>query len=294
MPALATGLHALRALPPVELVPLLGIPAYWTLGFFVFLAWSRVRGMPRTDRIVKAGSRILPDVISEYGYWQFRLPIRAMRTVGVRPDHVTYFSLLAAVASGVAFGIGRFSTGGWLLALASACDAMDGILARELDASSERGEYLDSLVDRYADFAVVLGLAWYWRDRPLASLLVAAALVGSQVMGYAKAKGEAVGIDPKVGWMQRHERCAYLVIASVLSPIAACFLEPGAPRPLFHLTLATVGIIGLLTNATAIARARFVLARLRGPSARPVEAAHEGAQDRGATTVAPVAGEQAA
>src|SRR5207248_251105 len=115
------------------------------------------------------------------------------------------------------FARGSFTLGGWLLFASHTADALDGMVARATGVSSNSGEFLDALVDRYSDFAIYLGTMWYFRDSPIPAALATAALVGSSVMGYARAKGEAVGIDPNVGWMARHERGVILGSLTVLS-----------------------------------------------------------------------------
>jgi hypothetical protein len=87
-------------------------------------------------------------------------------------------------------------------------------------------------------------------------------------MGYAKAKGEAVGVTSAVGWMQRHERCVYLIGGSVLAPIAASFIEPHAAHPEFHLCLGALGLVAVFANITAVWRTIYVMRRLPTPAPR--------------------------
>jgi CDP-diacylglycerol--glycerol-3-phosphate 3-phosphatidyltransferase len=265
----ADGLAALRALPLYELVPLIGIPIYWIGGFLIYLVKVAISGLPRTERITRANSKVLPRLFAEFGYWMLRPPVVVALKLRISPNTITWIGMLAAVGSGVLFGMGRFGAAGWILALSGACDALDGIVARETGTGSDHGEYFDSVIDRYADFAPMFGMLWYYKGSLWISLVVMAAIAGSQVMGYAKAKGEALGVDPKVGWMQRHERCFYLLSAAVLSPIVGAFVEPGAAHPTYHLMIVMTAIVGLLTNASAVARAMYVLRRLptKAPSA---------------------------
>jgi phosphatidylglycerophosphate synthase len=270
------GLAALRALPLIELVPLIGIPLYWIGGFIIFLTRCALWGMPRTERIGRTNSRMMPRVVLEYGYWMLRPPVVVAIRFGLTPNALTVLGLVAAALAGVLFGLGHFGAAGWILALSAACDALDGIVARETGVSSDRGEYFDSVIDRYADFAPMVGLAWYYQGALGPTLIIALCTIGSQVMGYAKAKGEAVGIDPKVGWMQRHERCVYLLSAAVLSPIVSAFLEPGAAHPTYPLMLVAVLLVAVLTNASTVARAAFVMQRMPAPpppSSRPAASA---------------------
>ena len=267
MANLSTGFEALRALPRMELAPLVGIPVAYVCGFLVFMVRCAIYGMPRTPRIEKAGSKVIPRATEDYMYWAFGLPVRVLMKLRATPDLVTYLSLPFALLSGVMYATGRFSAGGWILLVSIACDGIDGMLARALGTSSDRGEYLDAVVDRYADFLPAFGLLYYYRNDTVGVLIVMAAIAGSQVMGYAKAKGEAVGIDPKVGWMQRHERAAYLICFTALAPIAGAFIEPFAAHPRYHLALGALALIAFFSNLTAVARAAYVLRRM--PVATP-------------------------
>ena len=104
---------------------------------------------------------------------------------------------------------------------------------------------------------------WYFRDQPVPLALAVSALIGSSVMGYARAKGEAVGIDPNVGWMARHERGVVLGCATVLAPIVSPYL-----------VWVGLGSIGLFTNITAIWRAVYVMNRMK-PAVPVVDAVDE-------------------
>ena len=275
-----TGLKALHAIPTIELLPLVGIPAYWLVGFVIFCGKCLVQGVPRTERILKTNSRVLPYFIQEYGYWMFGLPVRALVAMRVTPNLVTILSLIAAAASGTFFALGRFSLGGWMLAASAGCDALDGMVARATGVSSDRGEFFDSVVDRYSDFFVSLGLLFYYRNDLAPTVIIALGIIGSQVMGYAKAKGEAVGIDPKIGWMQRHERCFYLICATCLSPIVGAFIEPYAVHPMHHLALFVLATIAIFTNMTSVARAAYVMKRMDRRPARSTPAVVVAVEER--------------
>ena len=64
--------------------------------------------------------------------------------------------------------------------------------------------------------------------------------------------------------MQLHERGAYLGGAAVFAPLVALWLEPGAAQPRYHLAIASLGLLAVLTNLTAYLRIRYVFVRLRG------------------------------
>jgi CDP-diacylglycerol--glycerol-3-phosphate 3-phosphatidyltransferase len=265
MEILTNGWHALRALPLYELAPLIILPIIWLSGLAYFAIRCAIVGMPNTERIAKTSSKAMPKLLIEFGWWFLNLPVAALLKLRVTPDMVTWGSAALAAGSAVMFGMGHFSAGGWLLAASGAGDTIDGRLARALGTASDRGEYFDAFMDRYADFFVLFGMLYYYRNDPVEALIVCFAIMGTQVMGYAKAKGEAVGIDPKVGFMQRHERTVYMIIGTCLGPILAAFVEPFSPHPRFHLAIATVAVVAVLTNVTAAMRAVYVMKRMPRP-----------------------------
>lgn len=243
--------------------------AFWGLMFLVFLGLSAVRGMPRTARIDRiARSPYMPRVIMEFGYWMLDAPANACVRLGVTPNTITTLSLVFTLAAAICFGAGRFFEGGWALLIGFMCDAWDGIVARKTGASSEAGEFFDATIDRYNDLLAFLGLMFYYRNDYLPLGLATAAMIGSMLTSYTRAKGESVGIDPNVGWMQRHERGVYLGFATCTAPIVAHYLEPGVAHPRNFSVIAMLALMAVTANVTAIWRARFVLAGLSKRDAR--------------------------
>ena len=257
------GLSSLRALPTMELFPLVAVPIYFIVFFVWFSARAWLYGMPRSARFEKMKqSRWLPRYLLEYGYWILHQQVKIFLALRMSANAITILSLALAALGSFFIAQGRFGLGGWTMFISFFCDAFDGIVARQTGTASARGEFFDSFVDRYADFLSSAGFLWYYRDQPIIWLVICAAMVGSQAMGYARAKGEAVGIDPNVGWMQRHERAVYLGIGTALSPIVSAFVEPGAAHPRYYLSLVAIFLVAVLTNASAVWRALYVLERM--------------------------------
>jgi len=255
----------LRRLPQRDLIPLLVLPLLWSVGFSLFAVRTLIQGMRRTPRLDKiAESPYLPRVFLEFGYATFTVPIAICARLGVTPNQVTYASLGVTLLAALAFGSGRFGLGGWALFFAFMLDAWDGILARKTNRVTTWGAFLDSTIDRYNDLVVFLGIAYYYRNDPIPALICAVAMVGSTVVSYARAKGAAVGHDPNVGYMQRHERAVWLGTGAVLAPIVAAFLEPQAAHPRFHSMIAVLFVVAITTNITAIWRIRVVMRWLMG------------------------------
>lgn len=248
----------------VDLVPLVVLGAYAVPAFLIFLLRSAVSGMPREARLKSVPrSPYVPRVLMEFTYWIFDQPVSICRALGITPNMLTLASLAFTTAAAVALGAGRFALGGWLLLFGFSCDTWDGILARRLGVCSDAGEFLDATMDRYNDMVALFGLMYYYRDDLLPLALAAAALVGSTMVSYTRAKGEALGVDPNLGYMQRHERAVWLGLFTIVAPLFAAWLEPGVARPRFHVTIAMLAVVAVTTNVTAILRARFVMNGLR-------------------------------
>lgn len=251
-------------LPPIDAAIILALPIFWVVAFAFFALRAAIVGAPRTERIGRlAVSPYLPRLVMEFGYWMFRLPIAVLLRLGVTADMVTAASTLFTVVAAFLFGSGRIALGGWMLLLAFSCDAWDGMIARARGTSSPSGEFLDATVDRYNDLIAFFGFMYYYRADPLPLAFAALAAMGSTVTSYARAKGESVGIDPNVGYMQRHERAVYLGGPAVFSPFVAAWLEPQATHPRHYLVIVALALLAVLTNLTAFLRTRFVLVRLR-------------------------------
>jgi CDP-diacylglycerol--glycerol-3-phosphate 3-phosphatidyltransferase len=157
------------------------------------------------------------------------------------------------VAGGVLYGTGHIMSGGWLIGITALTDVMDGTVARRSNQTSIFGAFLDSSLDRVADGAVLGGLAVFYalnadhRSVPMIVVCIAG-IVGSFMTSYTRARAEALGLDAKVGMLQRPERVVLL----------------SAPQAFFGLTLngwVLAIIINLLTITawiTVVQRMKYV------------------------------------
>jgi CDP-diacylglycerol--glycerol-3-phosphate 3-phosphatidyltransferase len=138
--------------------------------------------------------------------------------------------------------------GGVVILLSGLLDMMDGRLARLGNLSSKFGALLDSSLDRYSELLTLSGIAllllragddWFW-----AAVATFAAIIGSVMVSYVRARAEGLGISCKVGLMQRPERVVVTAVAAIATGLAS--------DPLW-LALGMT-IIALLANLTAIWR----------------------------------------
>jgi phosphatidylinositol phosphate synthase len=133
----------------------------------------------------------------------------------VHPNTITVIGTLCTVAGGVIYGTGHIRTAGLFLGLTALFDVLDGTVARRSGRSSTFGAFLDSTLDRVADGAVMCGLATFYALNPVhrsvpMMIVCMLGLIGAFLTSYTRARAEALGIDAKVGILQRPERVTLL------------------------------------------------------------------------------------
>ncbi|MFL5312773.1 MAG: CDP-alcohol phosphatidyltransferase family protein, partial [Myxococcales bacterium] len=219
------------------------------------------------------GSFFLGRFLIEFGYWCFSPLERGALALGVTPNQLTAASLACSVAGAAAFAVGRPEVGGGLVILCAILDALDGMVARTRGTASEAGELIDAAVDRYAEIATFAGIAAYYRMYPLGFWLAIVSMGGALLVSYARAKGEISGIDARMGAMNRGERAMYIGIAGMFAPLLARVLEPSAVRPVYHLLLATLVLVAIAANVTALRRFAYIHQELRKRYSSPLATA---------------------
>jgi CDP-diacylglycerol--glycerol-3-phosphate 3-phosphatidyltransferase len=184
----------------------------------------------------------------------------ALRTARVHPNLVSLAGLAAGLAAGALFSLARPAAAGAALILCGLLDVLDGTIAVQAGRRSLLGAILDSSLDRYAEFFVYAGLAFYFRDSP-AMWLAWAAFLGSVMASYARARAEGLGVAARTGIMQRAERLAVLVLAAFLGPAF------GAPDPALVVALGLIALLSQVTVGQRILAVRRFEAKLASPSA---------------------------
>jgi CDP-diacylglycerol---glycerol-3-phosphate 3-phosphatidyltransferase len=160
---------------------------------------------------------------------RFRAPIdkaikpvgAGLRRTGLTPDHLTIIGLVIGIGAAVAIGTGRLLLGLFLVILAALPDLLDGALAKATEASSQRGAFFDSTVDRITDAVLLGGIAWYLasEESPHMALLPYALMAVSSLISYQRAKAESLGLDAKGGLMERAERIVLICLGLLIEPL---------------------------------------------------------------------------
>jgi CDP-diacylglycerol--glycerol-3-phosphate 3-phosphatidyltransferase len=171
----------------------------------------------------------------------------------VSPNTITTVGTLLTIAAGVVYATGHIMTAGWLMSVTAIFDVIDGQVARRTGRSTVFGAFYDSTLDRVADGALMAGLTVFYMTSPVHHniymvVVCLVGIVGTFLVSYTRARAESLGIDAKVGVMQRPERIVLL----------------SAPQALFGLFWngwVLMGIIILLSVTswiTAVQRIAFV------------------------------------
>src|SRR3954447_21428765 len=159
--------------------------------------------------------KILPDWIKT-GYLRLIDPVANWLVKrGVHPNTITIVGTLCTVVGGIIYATGHIKTGGWFLGVTALFDVLDGTVARRSNRSSTFGAILDSTLDRLADGFVLGGLAVFYATSRLhgnVPMLIVAllGLIGAFLTSYTRARAEALGLDAKIGLLQRPERVVLL------------------------------------------------------------------------------------
>jgi len=166
----------------------------------------------------------------------------------VNPNFITFLALLAGLGAGVLFAFNRPAWAVVLIFVCGALDVVDGKVAVKAKKQSLYGAIFDSTLDRYSEFFIYFGLAYYFRGRwPM--WIPYFTFLGSTMVSYTRARAEGLGIECKVGFMQRAERMILLVLGSLIGTLFKVF-DPAM------ITVLTA--IAVISNITAIERTLLV------------------------------------
>ncbi len=205
----------------------------------------------------------------ETGYYRFlqRYMVPKLIQLKLEPNHITIIGLITSVIAGISFAFSPFA-GGLLTWLTGLLDTLDGSVARTTGQEKQFGAFLDSVLDRYTELVIYLGIWFYFYREgysgPLLSVVVLLMLFGSLMVSYTRARAEGLGQRCLVGLLQRGERIILIGLAGVLNPFVNRLLWTPDSRWLQDITLlVTLLILVIGTNFTALWRFLHVLNNLR-------------------------------
>lgn len=151
---------------------------------------------------------------------------------------------------------------GWVIILASLFDMVDGYLARTSGQCTTFGAFYDSVLDRYCELFTLGGIAFYFMAHTfyMPALITLFSLIGSIMVSYVRARAEGLGVECKVGLMQRPERVVLTSLGAILCGLLADSVEEYF-CPLW-LLLAPQILIAILANWTACVRILHVYKKI--------------------------------
>ena len=165
--------------------------------------------------------------------------VRGLALLGFSPNFLTFLGLVINIWAAFLFAAGNFRWGGVVVIAAGLFDMVDGRVARETNQVTRFGGFFDSVLDRYSDLGVLVGLLVYYAsiNRNFYVVLTAIAMTGTVLVSYTRARAENIIPKCKVGFLERPERVVLIIIGALVNRMA-------------HV----LWILAVLSNITVISR----------------------------------------
>jgi phosphatidylglycerophosphate synthase len=258
------------------LLPAIVVSAYFLIGYAVYAIRTAVWGEFTDPESASRGRTALMGYHLRYYFFWIITPLwRLILASGISANGVTAIAGMLGVGAATACAYGRFALGGWLFLFSGILDALDGRVARARNQVTPAGAAIDSILDRYTDSLMLVGLGLYYRQSWVL-IFVFAALVGTSIVPYVRAKSEALGFPIRDGLMQRAERLLYFGGAVALAPIFEALVFPHERHPQHWLAIAGIVFLAITSNLTAISRFRKLVRAMTVMSGGPVETTNTG------------------
>jgi CDP-diacylglycerol--glycerol-3-phosphate 3-phosphatidyltransferase len=168
--------------------------------------------------------------------------VRGFAASGINPNFLTFLGFGINVLAAYLFAYGYFRWAGVTIILAGIFDMADGRVARLQGRVTPFGGFYDSVMDRYSDLCLLIGLLIYYGriNRFLYVSLVAVVMIGSVMVSYSRARAENVIPSCKVGFLERPERVVLIIIGALFDRMAP-----------------VLWLIAVLSNVTVIHRIAY-------------------------------------
>ena len=170
------------------------------------------------------------------------LIVRGLALSKIHPNVLTFFGLLINLVAAVLLARGQFFAAGMVIISAGLFDMVDGRVARETNQVTRFGGFFDSVLDRYSDLGLLMGLLVYYGNinRSFYVVLTAIVMSGCVMVSYTRSRAENTIPSCKVGFMERPERVVLLIIGALFDRMAP-----------------VLWVIAVLSNITVIHRMIF-------------------------------------
>jgi len=173
----------------------------------------------------------------------------------VHPHLLTILGFLINVGAAVCLGMGYWFFAGCLILIGGFFDILDGAVARVSNKTSKFGGFLDSVIDRYSDIVLLIGLIWYYavRGNPACVFIVCIVLMGCILVPYSRAKAEIFINHCNIGLMERAERTIFLALGSI-----------------FNVMNVVLWVLAILTHLTVFQRIHYAWKEMKKLEEQPV------------------------
>lgn len=148
--------------------------------------------------------------------------VRALSLSRIHPNVLTFLGLVVNGIAAALLAAGHFVSAGLVIMGAGLFDMVDGRVARSTNRVTHFGGFFDSVLDRYSDLVLLMGLLVYYAsiNRPFYVILTAVVMTGSVMVSYTRARAECTIERCKVGFMERPERIVLLIIGALFNRMA--------------------------------------------------------------------------
>src|SRR4051812_12555340 len=150
------------------------------------------------------------------------LIVRGLALSKIHPNVLTFIGLVINIVAAVLLAAGQFRAAGFVILGAAIFDMVDGRVARETNQVTRFGGFFDSVLDRYSDLALLMGLLVYYGtiNRSFYVVLTGIVMAASVMVSYTRARAENTIPMCKVGFMERPERVVLLIIGALFDVMA--------------------------------------------------------------------------
>lgn len=192
--------------------------------------------------------------------------VRGLALSRIHPNVLTFLGLVINIVAAVLLAAGQFRAAGFVIISAGLFDMVDGRVARETNQVTRFGGFFDSVLDRYSDLALLMGLLVYYGsiNRPFYVVMTAIVMAGCVMVSYTRSRAENTIPSCKVGFMERPERIVLFIIGALFDRMAP-----------------VLWVIAILSNLTVVHRMIFTwqeTKRLEDAQLRVQPSAHTAAK----------------
>jgi phosphatidylglycerophosphate synthase len=151
-----------------------------------------------------------------------RLIVRGLALSKINPNVLTFLGLVINMVAATFLAFGHFRTAGFVIIFAGLFDMVDGRVARATNQVTRFGGFFDSVLDRYSDIALLVGLLVYYGavNRPSYVVLTAIVMAASVMISYTRSRAENIIPTCKVGFLERPERVVLFILGALFDRMA--------------------------------------------------------------------------